>query len=61
MYACAERDRTKNQRINRKYKGTEGASGERGGSDLKLYGETGETGAMKVERRRMQQVTRDEG
>jgi len=39
MYACAERDRTKNQRINRKYKGTEGVSGEREGDLIRSYTE----------------------
>lgn len=50
MYTCAERDHTENQRIKKKYKGTEGVSGKRGrgiGSGVTRRDE--ETGTTKEE------------
>jgi hypothetical protein len=56
MYTCTERDRTKNQRIKRGYKGTESVGG-KGESDMERWRKWGSGGNEKG----CSKVTRDEG
>jgi len=58
MYTCAERERTKNLRIRRGYKGTKSVSG--GEGDL-IWSDTESEREAEAERDNVEQVMRDEG